>query len=479
MKCAGVGAAKFSKNAHVWCGSVRSKNLLCTECAGVPKLTAHKYSGKISLPLVALVKAFTLHLNCLFMCHFNPSVLALAFSVSTEPQIMEELINRFTHLSEKIFLKLNYQSLVNCRETSRIWNKELKAKRSSYLKVIKQYTDCSDELLKKILYKIGSPIVLVSVLNEIFRKFPRGTKQRSKYLQRWPTTPLHMAAKNGHLAAYELIMESIEDKNPQARLRGAIEVWNGTLVYLNTPLNIAIENGQFSVIKIITENILEKNPPNDRLCTPLHFAAMKGNLEIFQFIFESINSNIASDKNPMDVNRQTPLHVATAYGHFDICDFIVSFCKNLSFTNDSRSPFHLAAANGHAHIYQLLIEKTQSNGNFLTQSSYGQIPLHFAVKSGHLDVCKLILQTSEKRNLELLDYKDRFDCSPFQMAIRNKQLKISNYFFKYVKDIEGEHMIPYFEGVAEEEEKSRFGQPPQKKIKLDLINCGLHEVEKC
>ena len=40
VNCAGVGAAKFSKNAHVWCGSVQSEKLLCAECAGVPKLAA-------------------------------------------------------------------------------------------------------------------------------------------------------------------------------------------------------------------------------------------------------------------------------------------------------------------------------------------------------------------------------------------------------------------------------------------------------
>ena len=45
VKCAGVGVAKIPKNTHVRCGSVRSEKLLCAECAGVPKLAAHKYSG--------------------------------------------------------------------------------------------------------------------------------------------------------------------------------------------------------------------------------------------------------------------------------------------------------------------------------------------------------------------------------------------------------------------------------------------------
>ena len=46
-ECAGVGAAKFSKITNVWCGSVQSEKLLCAECAGVPKLAAHKYSETV------------------------------------------------------------------------------------------------------------------------------------------------------------------------------------------------------------------------------------------------------------------------------------------------------------------------------------------------------------------------------------------------------------------------------------------------
>ena len=43
MKC--VGVAKLSKTAHMRYSSVQSEKLLCAECAGVPKLAAHKYSG--------------------------------------------------------------------------------------------------------------------------------------------------------------------------------------------------------------------------------------------------------------------------------------------------------------------------------------------------------------------------------------------------------------------------------------------------
>ena len=41
LNCAGAGVVTSTINAH------EDEKLLCAECAGVPKLTAHKYSAKI------------------------------------------------------------------------------------------------------------------------------------------------------------------------------------------------------------------------------------------------------------------------------------------------------------------------------------------------------------------------------------------------------------------------------------------------
>ena len=46
LECAGLDAAKNSIKTHVQCGSVLDEKLLCAECAGAPKLAAHKYSGE-------------------------------------------------------------------------------------------------------------------------------------------------------------------------------------------------------------------------------------------------------------------------------------------------------------------------------------------------------------------------------------------------------------------------------------------------
>ena len=127
---------------------------------------------------------------------------------------MEDLSARFPHFGETILLSLDWQSLIKCKEVARHWKKITEIENPRYLKIIKHFTECSDEVLKNVLKKSGAAIVLVSILYEIFRKFARGTKQRNRYLKNWDTTPLHEAAKNGHVAVYQLIMDKVKDKNP-------------------------------------------------------------------------------------------------------------------------------------------------------------------------------------------------------------------------------------------------------------------------
>ena len=127
---------------------------------------------------------------------------------------MEELSSRFPHLGETILLSLDWQSLIKCKEVARHRKKIMEIEKPRYLKIIKHFTECSDEVLKNALKKSGAAIVLVSILYEIFRKFATGTRQRHQYLKKWDTTPLHEAAKNGHVAVYRLIMDKVKDKNP-------------------------------------------------------------------------------------------------------------------------------------------------------------------------------------------------------------------------------------------------------------------------
>ena len=193
---------------------------------------------------------------------------------------MEEVLLRFPHLGEKILLSLDYQSLIKCRMVARHWKESMEVENSKYIRLIRQYTDCSDKLLKNVLKKSGAAVVMVSVLREIFRIFPRGTKQRHSFLTKWCNTPLHVAAKNGHLAAYELIMENVKDKNPHCRFYGRTMDHQSLI----TPLHLAAAEGHLKMYKLIFHNVKDFRPRDGMGQTPIHYAQKRKQIKMIQYI---------------------------------------------------------------------------------------------------------------------------------------------------------------------------------------------------
>ena len=350
---------------------------------------------------------------------------------------MDELFQRFPHLSESILLELNPHSLVTCREVSRTWKESTEVEKKLWLKVIKDYTECSDELLEKILEEGEAPIILISILKKIYIKFPKGTKQRHPFVKKCGNTPLHIAAGNGHVAIYRLIMEKVEDKNPMGqnlplmKIKGQKPNQLKTYEYIYheqeyTPLHLAALNGHFSTCKLILENVVEKNPENYMRFTPLHLAAANDNHSIVKMIIESIQGN----KNPRDQFGNTPLHIAAAYGHFEICVLVLSYDEIANSFMESyqdrgaETLCHLAAANGHIDIYKLIIERKLDGMN--SKNRREQWPLHHAALYGHLDICKLILENTQ--NKDVCKQEDVFGYSPFILANANNHYEIQKLF---------------------------------------------------
>ena len=60
-------------------------------------------------------------------------------------------------------------------------------------------------------------------------------------------TPLHIAAVRGNLDLYKLIMDNVDNVNPETN--------NG-----KTPLHMAVTNGHMELSKMIMERIENKNP---------------------------------------------------------------------------------------------------------------------------------------------------------------------------------------------------------------------------
>ena len=149
----------------------------------------------------------------------------------------------------------------------------------------------------------------------------------------------------------------------------------------NTFLHFAAlqDNPEFHKLAFysVLNGLKNKNPTNIEGLTPLHIIAQKGNLEICQFIIESVE-----DKSPKDCRGRTPLHFAAIEGHLSVCKLIM---KNMPDKNpsceDGQTPLHLAAVKGHLDVCQLLLLNTK---NKHPKDKLGWTPLHFASQEGHL-----------------------------------------------------------------------------------------------
>eukprot|EP00057_Strongylocentrotus_purpuratus_P015138 XP_011669612.1 PREDICTED: serine/threonine-protein phosphatase 6 regulatory ankyrin repeat subunit B-like [Strongylocentrotus purpuratus] len=109
--------------------------------------------------------------------------------------------------------------------------------------------------------------------------------------------------------------------------------------------------------------------------TPLHFAAMKGDLDIVKVLIEE-----EALVDVRDANGQTPLHLSSKKGTANFCDLLAEHAKingTLDYRDDEGlTAIHLATQNGHTPVVESLV----SHGSSLNiQSHDGKTCLHEAI----------------------------------------------------------------------------------------------------
>ena len=263
--------------------------------------------------------------------------------------MMDEIMLRFPHLAEQIYGELDNQSLVKCKEVSLSWYHFMNNNKASNVRVIKGYTNCSNALMKKLAKNNEDVIQISSDLHKIFKNFRREIRQSS---WTWMSSPLHVAAENGYLNAYCLIMENIKDKNPSRIYSKPVFIENTHKSKRTTPLHLAAMNGHFNICESILENIEGKIPTDEDDVTPLHYAAQNGHILICQMFMEKIKG-----QNPKTIHGWTPLHFAAANGHVKVCKLITEAIE-APMTKDrwGRNPLALAIKFYHFHVQKYLEE---------------------------------------------------------------------------------------------------------------------------
>ena len=84
--------------------------------------------------------------------------------------------------------------------------------------------------------------------------------------------------------------------------------------------------------------------------TPLHFAASKGQLDVYKQIIQYLD-----DINPSDNRGWTPLHSVSCHGYFEFCKFLSERIEDLNpYTNHGKTPIYYANDRNHRAIVSLL-----------------------------------------------------------------------------------------------------------------------------
>ena len=99
----------------------------------------------------------------------------------------------------------------------------------------------------------------------------------------------------------------------------------------NTPLHYAARCGHLKLVIFFIQNSSDKIPRDCAGRTPLHFAAKYGHVEIVKELYS------IKEKIPKDINGRTPIHLAASRGHLEVIKFFAPLAKSELFSKLSAS----------------------------------------------------------------------------------------------------------------------------------------------
>ncbi|KAJ5651018.1 uncharacterized protein N7484_004741 [Penicillium longicatenatum] len=223
-------------------------------------------------------------------------------------------------------------------------------------------------------------------------------------------TPLYCATLRGSTEILKLLIDSGANINAQKKYgwtsvntacsKGYIEavkllLANGADIsmpnFVNaTPLYSASVHGYTEIVRLLLENGADVNIARNDKWTPLMAAATRSPDIVKLLLQRGADAEVANDKG------RTVLHTAAITGNIETCNMLFEYANPELEAQDQcgRTPFSLAALKGHVAVMKLLQSK---NASVDSRDKYGATPLVLAVRSGHSEAVEylLSLNTSE------------------------------------------------------------------------------------
>lgn len=160
-----------------------------------------------------------------------------------------------------------------------------------------------------------------------------------------------------------------------------------------SPLHHAALNGNVEVISLLLESQAMVDIRDQKGMRPLHYAAWQGKSEPMKLLLKS-----GSSVNGQSDEGQIPLHLAAQHGHYDVSEMLLQHQSNPCIVdNAGKTPLDLACEFGRVGVVQLLLSSNMCAALLEPKPGdstdpNGTSPLHLAAKNGHIDIIRLLIQ---------------------------------------------------------------------------------------
>ncbi|KAJ3028670.1 UNVERIFIED_CONTAM: hypothetical protein HDU68_001153 [Siphonaria sp. JEL0065] len=188
-------------------------------------------------------------------------------------------------------------------------------------------------------------------------------------------SPLHVAARYGHLALTRWLVE-----------KGASMTARDNKLY--TPMHLAASYGHSDIVDYLLDQNVDLEPLNIYNFNPLHSAVDNDCLEATRLLIKR-----GAAMNVPDVDGRTPLLAACSGGYRQVTSLLLSKGVNIyASEKNGKTALHVAAEKGCKEIVRELL---QHSANANAKSLCGWTPILSAIEHNQLDIVELLLPVSD------------------------------------------------------------------------------------
>ncbi|CAK9264898.1 unnamed protein product [Sphagnum jensenii] len=229
-----------------------------------------------------------------------------------------------------------------------------------------------------------------------------GNKLKLNETNKNGNTPLHLAAEGGHdnvvTKLLKLVTIGLDTKAANNVQKGATKLnFNATNEEENTPLHLAAKEGHVGIVDAMLNYAgeLTINANNIRGNTPLHLAAINGHVDVVNKLLEP---NFEADLNNRNGEGQTPLHFATIKCYPDVVEVLCKTQQRLKANlEDGRGKTCLQYAKEHHQTCNTKLKKHFNIKDILDKQCKKKLD----------EIANILMERSDVKDFLERQYRDR------------------------------------------------------------------------